>query len=81
MLLSQFQPDATSKLSAEERLFLLGAVRSYCHEHCPLKNGEGSCPLLTWHESVHTGALEKVCKVSPQALTACLRPLLISSES
>ena len=72
MLLSQFQPDTASELSKEERLFLLSAVNSYCREHCPITSGEGTCPFVTWFESVHTGALERVCKGTPREWAAYL---------
>ena len=73
MLFSQFQPTTGEGLTREERLFLLTAVGTFCREHCPIATGEGKCPLVTWHESVHTGALEKVCACPPAEWTARLQ--------
>jgi hypothetical protein len=75
MLFSQLGPDPSSGLTREERHFLLAAVDAYCAEHCPLTRGEGTCPLLTWRESVHTGALEKVCAEPPAEWATRLREL------
>ena len=72
MLLSQFQPGTASGLSKEEHIFLLSAVNSYCREHCPITSGEGACPLVTWSESVHTGAIERVCMGPPREWAADL---------
>ena len=54
-------------LSPDETTFLLEAAEHYCATRCPLRCGEGSCPMLTWRENVHTGAIERVCKASPAA--------------
>lgn len=48
-------------LSAPELQFLLDAVTYYCATHCPLDHDEGWCPLLSWRESVHSGAIERAC--------------------
>ena len=53
-------------LSPDETEFLLEAVQHYCATRCPLQRGTGACPLLAWRESVHTGAIERVCKSSPE---------------
>jgi hypothetical protein len=54
-------------LSPDETAFLLEAVQHYCATRCPLQSGAGSCPLLGWRKSVHTGTIERVCKTSPEA--------------
>jgi hypothetical protein len=54
-------------LASDETTFLLEAAEHYCATRCPLATGEGSCPMLTWREGVHTGAIERVCKGSPAA--------------
>lgn len=51
-------------LSPEETTFLLEAAEHYCATRCPLRCGEGSCPMLTCRESVHSGAVERVCKTT-----------------
>jgi hypothetical protein len=53
-------------LAADEVGFLLDAVEHYCSSRCPLQRGSGYCPMLTWRESVFTGAIERVCR-SPVA--------------
>jgi hypothetical protein len=54
-------------LAGDETAFLLEAVEHFCATRCPLATGEGSCPMLTWREGVHTGAIERICKVPASA--------------
>lgn len=54
-------------LSPDETAFLLETVEHYCATRCPLRAGEGSCPMLTWRESVHSGAIDRVCRTAPNA--------------
>lgn len=54
-------------LSPDETAFLLDAVEHYCATRCPLAIGQGSCAMLAWRESHHTGAVERVCKEGPAA--------------
>ncbi|MBI2322552.1 MAG: hypothetical protein HYU88_10840 [Chloroflexi bacterium] len=65
---SAVPPPATDRplelaLSAVERAFLRAAIAHYCAACCPLLSGQDWCPLLTWRESVHSGAIERVCLV------------------
>jgi hypothetical protein len=68
MLLSQFLPERRTPdvVAANELAFVEEAVAHYCAACCPLKNGEGTCRMLTWRESPHhLGALERVCALPP----------------
>lgn len=55
------EPRHESPFSASEVQFLLDAIACYCTTHCPLDREQAGCPLLTWHESVHSGAIERAC--------------------
>jgi hypothetical protein len=74
-------------LSPDETAFLLEAVEHYCAMRCPLRGGGDGCPLLGWRESVHTGAIERVCKSSPGAWRerlggrGAIRPLAASGRA
>jgi hypothetical protein len=74
-------------LSPDEAAFLLEAVGHFCATRCPLRGGEGACPLLAWRESAHTGAIESVCKRPPGAWNerlggqAAIRPLGTAAQA
>jgi hypothetical protein len=57
-------------LSPDETAFLLKTVEHYCATRCPLRAGEGSCPMLTSRGGVHGEAIERVCKTTPNAWRA-----------
>lgn len=52
-------------LGVDEVSFVVEAIEHYCNTCCPLANGEGTCAMLGWRESIHTGALERVCRAGP----------------
>jgi hypothetical protein len=54
-------------LTPDETTFLREAAEHYCATRCPLRCGEGSCPLSTWREGADGGAVERVCKAAPAA--------------
>ncbi len=53
--------------SVAELQFIAEAVRHYCATRCPLQNETSMCPMVTWTESVHTGAIERVCGQEPNS--------------